>query len=380
MDTPNLINFTQTLIQTQSFSGQEGPVAQVILEELQNLGFDRAWIDPNGSVIGVIDGAQPGPTILLDSHSDTVGVVNPEKWTRDPFGGEIADGYVYGRGTADMKGALAAMIYGAAAADKTKIAGHIAVSATVLEELLEGVSLEPVMEAVQPDFVVIGEATELNLNRGGRGRAEIHIETIGKPSHSSTPHLGINAIHLMMAAIPAVEKIPLPAHPLMGNALLALTDIISDPYPGFSVIPGRCHATFDRRLLPGETRLGVLESIETALPNSANAIIASGEYVTYTGAQLTGEKFFPAWELDENHPLVQRSLNGLLSIGLHPKIGAYRFCTNAAYSAGLAGVPTIGFGPGAEGDAHVVDERLSLDALQAARRGYTAIIEAVLGN
>jgi acetylornithine deacetylase/succinyl-diaminopimelate desuccinylase-like protein len=75
---------------------------------------------------------------------------------------------------------------------------------------------------------------------------------------------------------------------------------------------------------------------------------------------------------------VQKSLNGLRSTGLHPKIGAYRFCTNAAYSAGIAGVPTIGFGPGAEGDAHIVDERLSLEALETASRGYAAIIEAVL--
>jgi acetylornithine deacetylase/succinyl-diaminopimelate desuccinylase-like protein len=114
---------------------------------------------------------------------------------------------IYGRGAADMKGALAAMIYAASATDRTRLAGRIAVSATVLEEVMEGISLETVIAAVKPDFVVIGEATELNLNRGGRGRAEIHLETIGKPAHSSSPQLGVNAVHEMIKLIAAAEAV-----------------------------------------------------------------------------------------------------------------------------------------------------------------------------
>lgn len=374
MNTERLIAFTQLLVRTPSLSGQEKNVVELILAEMRDLGFDRVWADANGSAIGVIQGARPGKTILLDSHCDHVGIAAGSKWTRYPFGAQIANGFIYGRATADMKGALAALLYGAASVDRANIAGQIAVSATVLEEVMEGVSLRTVMDEVKPDFVVIGEATELNLNRGGRGRAEIHLETLGKPAHSSSPQLGVNAVLLMMQAINAIEQTPVARDELLGDALMVLTDIISDPYPGYSVIPSRCRVTYDRRLLPGETP----ESVLSALPVAAK--IAQGEHATYTGQTLRGAKFFPAWIFPEDHSLVQNALRGLRDAGLNPRIGAYRFCTNAAYSAGIARVPTIGFGPAREGDAHVVDERIGIDDLIAAARGYRGIIQATLGE
>ena len=376
-----LIDFTQRLVRQPSLSCEEGPVSQIVLEEMKHLGFDRAWIDENGSAIGWIEGELPGPTLLFDAHSDTVGIAPGSVWTRKPFGAEIAGSYLYGRGVADMKGALAAMVYAASRVDKSVLAGKVVVSASVMEEVYEGGALKTVMDEVQPDFVVIGEASELNLVRGGRGRAEIHLETIGVPSHSSSPHLGVNAIHLMMKVIEAVDEIELGEHPLLGPGILALTDIISEPYPAYSVIPAYCKATYDRRLLTGETVAGVLGEI-ASLPElksiNFNVKIAQGEHQAYTGKALTCNKFFPAWELEETHPYVQKVMNGLRAAGLDPDMRAYRFCTNAAYSIGEAGIPTIGFGPGTEGDAHVVDEKISLDNLEKAAVGYKGIIEAVL--
>jgi len=381
MNKDALIDFTQRLICQPSLSCNEGLVTQIVLDEMKRLSFDRFWKDENGSAIGLIEGAQSGPTLLFDAHTDTVGIAPGSVWVRDPFGAEIADSFLYGRGAVDMKGALAAMLHAAASVDKSKLAGKVVVSASVMEEVYEGGALKTVMEEVKPDFVIIGEASELNLVHGGRGRAEIHLETIGRPSHSSSPHLGINAIHLMMKVIQAVDKIELGEHPLLGPAIFALTDIISEPYPAYSVIPARCKATYDRRLLPGETVEDVLEAI-TSLPELKDinfyAKIAEGEHQAYTGKVLTCNKFFPAWELEETHPFVQNALSGLRASGLTPELTAYRFCTNAAYSIGEAGIPTIGFGPGGEGDAHVVDEKISLDELEKAARGYQGIIEAVL--
>ena len=383
MNKNELIQFIQRLIRQPSLPCEEGLVAQIVLEEMKRLGYDRAWIDKNGSVIGLIEGARPGPTLLLDAHTDTVGIAPGSVWTRDPFGAEIADGYLYGRGAADMKGALAAMLHAAANVDKNKLAGKVVISASVMEEVYEGGALKTVMDEIKPDFVVIGEASELELVRGGRGRAEIHLETIGKPSHSSSPHLGVNAIHLMMKVIQAVDNLKLGEHPLMGPGILALTDIISEPYPAYSVIPAHCKATYDRRLLPGETVEGVLGDI-ASLPElkgvNFKAKIAEAEHQTYTGKLLQANKFFPAWELEESHPFVQKALSGLRAAGLNPAMRAYRFCTNAAYSMGEAGVPTIGFGPGAEGDAHVVDEKISLEGLEKAALGYQGIIETVLSK
>jgi putative selenium metabolism hydrolase len=281
-----------------------------------------------------------------------------------------------------MKGALAAMIYAAASAERSKVRGRIAVSATTLEEVLEGVTLGTVMQALQPDFVVIGEATDLNLNRGGRGRAEVHLTTIGRPAHSSSPHLGRNAVLEMMQVIAAIDTLALPSDPLMGPAILALTDIISDPYPGYSVIPSLCKVTYDRRLLPGETPEDVVDAMR-ALPAlqaiQLEATIAVGAHEAYTGKTLRNPKFFPAWVFPESDWYVQHALAGLQQVGLQPQVSAYRFCTNGAYSAGIAGVPTVGFGPATEGDAHVVDERLRLGDLFAAARGYYGIIHSVLG-
>ncbi|HKI52523.1 MAG TPA: M20/M25/M40 family metallo-hydrolase, partial [Anaerolineales bacterium] len=111
MDKQALIEFTQRLVRQQSFSGEEGPVTQIVVDEMMSLGFDKVWVDENGTAIGVIEGEQPGETILFDAHTDTVGIAPGSVWTKDPFGGEIINGYLYGRGSADMKGALAAMVH-----------------------------------------------------------------------------------------------------------------------------------------------------------------------------------------------------------------------------------------------------------------------------
>lgn len=381
MDVESLIEFTQALVQCQSLSGQEQTVAQRVQAEMQALHFDRVQVDENGSVIGVIEGQQPGKTLLFDAHTDTVGIAPGVPWNYAPFAAQITDEAMYGRGTADMKGALAAMIYAAASVDRAQLRGRVVVSASTLEEVLEGVALKTVMNQVQPDFVVIGEATEFNVNRGGRGRAEVHLETVGRPAHSSSPHLGRNAVLEMMKVIAALDTLELPSDPLLGPAIMALTDIISDPYPGYSVIPTLCRATYDRRLLPGETPTSVLETIQQhpALQGiELHAKIAQGEHQAYTGTTLRSEKFFPAWTLPEADWFVQRALQGVTRSGLSPQLGAYRFCTNAAYSAGVAQLPTIGFGPARESDAHVVDEHLRLSDLRTAAYGYLGIIEAVI--
>lgn len=381
MNTERLVKFTQDLVRLPSLSGEEQDVAARVHSEMTALNFDRVWQDANGSVIGVIEGAYPGKTILLDAHIDTVGISPGAPWVHAPFGAEIEDGAIYGRGVADMKGALAAMVHGVAALDRAALAGRVVVSASTLEEVLEGVALRTVMEATQPDFVVIGESTNLQLSRGGRGRAEVHLTTIGQPSHSSAPHLGRNAVLDMMRVIAAVEEIPLPTDSIMGPAIFALTDIVSAPYPGHSVIPSVCKVTYDRRLLPGERPADVLAAI-TDNPALADiqlqAEIAAGEYTAFTGATLRAEKFFPAWVLPEDDPFVAGSLAALHNVGIAAGLTAYRFCTNAAYSAGVAGVPTIGFGPATEADAHVIDERLRIADLIAAAQGYQAIVAATL--
>jgi len=380
MSNQNLIEFLQKAIQTQSLTGHEKPFIELVISEMKQLGYDRIWIDDAGNAIGEIIGSHPGKSILLDAHADTV-MANSQDWDYDPFSGIIHQGRIYGRGTADTKGNLTAMIFGAAKVNRDKIFGNIYVSATVHEEVFEGGSLKVVMDQIHPDYVVIGEATDFNINHGGRGRAEIIVETIGRSAHSSSPGIGICAVHDMIHLIQTIESEKMKVHSILGPASMVLTDIISSPYPGHSVIPNRCQVTFDRRLLTDET----IESVEQELSEFAKKAnveckfsILNAIETTYTNFNFEGKKFFPAWLLEENHFLVEKSFKAIKSINPDSLLSAFRFCTNAAYSAGIAGVPTIGFGLGKETDAHTLNESISINDLIKASNCFQLIIEEVL--
>jgi putative selenium metabolism hydrolase len=374
-----LVEFTRAIVRTKSISAEEGDVIKLMTKEMERLRYDSIVVDEAGSLIGIVEGDRPGPTILLDGHCDTVDA-NKADWIHDPWGADIENGRIYGRGTADMKGSLAAMIHAVGKIDRAKIRGRIALSATVSEEVAEGCALEKVMDFVRPDYVVIGEATRLAIDRGGRGRAEIHLKSFGTSAHSSSPQAGHCAVTDMLELVHAIARHPRKTDPVLGPGSMVLTDIISEPYPGHSVIPYRCRTTYDRRLLVGESDASVAEELKAlcAIEGARfEASIAVLEEKTCTGHTFVGKKFFPAWILSEDHPLVGAALRGLKSVGIEAALGAYRFCTNAAYSAGRAGIPTIGFGIGREEDAHTVDESIAIEDLYLAERGYQGIVYSV---
>ncbi len=383
IDEQALVLLCQQLIQTPSYTGQEKGVASLLKDTMLGLGFDRVWIDAVGNVIGEIKGALPGPRILFDGHIDTVEVSDEDKWSVAPFAGELRDGHLYGRGATDMKCAIGAMVQGLAPliAVKNTLAGSIFISGTVCEETFEGIALGTVIEAVQPDCVVIGEASGLSLKRGQRGRAEIAVTTLGKAAHSSNPAVGKNAVYMMMQLIEKIRNLPVSHDSFLGDGILELTDIISTPYPGASVVPHRCRITFDRRTLVGEAEDTVLAPIRQAIAEltagdpsfAAEAEIVSASQECYTGAVLSGSRFFPAWVLEETHPLVDGALAALRQTGLDPALTKYSFCTNGSTSAGVHHIPTIGFGPGREDGAHVVDENIEVEQLIGAAIGYQAI-------
>ena len=289
---------------------------------------------------------------------------------------------MYGRGTSDMKGAVAAMVYGAALIPREELRGSVMVSASVGEELVEGAALRHVLTDHPADFVVIGESSNMNLVFGGRGRAEFKVTTHGTPSHASAPHLGDNAVHTMRAVIEQIEQIEVPRSSEVGAGVMALTDIISNPYPAHSVIPSGCTATYERRLVPGETLEQVIEDIERACaaagaPETTIELARTG-YQSYTGWKSDQPKWFPAWAFDVRDPFVAASQEALVQIGERSQPAAYQFCTNAAYSAGIAGIPTIGLGPSDETLAHIIDEYIEVEQLERAVTAYAVVAEAAL--
>ena len=369
-----LVNLCREMVQNQSISGEEGQVVGVIKKALKNLGYDDVYVDAYGNVIGHIKGSKPGKKLLFDGHIDTVPVPDDSKWTYSPFGAEVVDGKIYGRGTSDMKGQTSAMISAAAyfAEDvKKDFEGDIYVAGVVHEELFEGVASRSISSFVKPDYVIIGESSEMNLKIGQRGRAEIVIETFGKPAHSANPEKGVNAVYKMSKVIEKIQGVETPVHPVLGKGILVLTDIKSSPYPGASVVPDYCKATFDRRLLVGETKESVLAPIEKILEElrkedaelNVKVSYARGNETCYTGEVIEGERFFPAWLYDEEDEFVQAAYKGLKNAGINPEITQYSFCTNGSHYAGEKGIKTIGFGPSKENLAHTIDEYIELEQL-----------------
>jgi putative selenium metabolism hydrolase len=375
-------DFTLRLVRVPSPSGHEEGVARLVEEEMTALGF-RVEVDALGNVVGSIE-AGPGPCVLIDAHMDTVGVSTPAEWAHDPWGARVGE-RLYGRGTMDMKGPLASAVYGVSALRDRLRRGTVVVSATVAEELVEGPALVHVAERVRPDCVIIGEATSLRLARGQRGRAEIRIDVFGRPTHSSRPDLGVNAAEAMVDIVRALRELRPSRHPVLGQGILVLTDVKSEPYPGLSVVPAYCGATFDRRTLPGETEDAVLvpvrRAIERALagsPATARATIAEDDFQTYTGKRIQAPNFAPAWFLGDQAPLVVAAARGLARAALGGELTHYAFCTNGSGTAGRLGIPTVGFGPGREDLAHRIDEYIEVADLVRGAQGYAAIVSALV--
>lgn len=381
-DQADLIKECQEAVKIPGESGQEKEIAAFVKDLMHRLHYDQVHVDEVGNVIGLIHG-DGDKRILMEGHMDTVGVDNPEGWDYDPYGGIVEDSKLYGRGASDMRSALVAMIYAAPyAAKRKKLKGTIAVAGTVCEEIFEGVAQGIALDWVNPDLVIIGEASNLNLCIGQRGRAEIQVTTYGKSVHSANPQEGINAVYSMMELLPIIKKIELPKAEPFGDAIMELTDIRSQPYPGRSVTPNTCAVTLDRRVLPGETKESVLRPIREAISRleemdssfKGEVTIVRGEETSYTGLRIEAERYFPGWIVSEEEEFVKRAWSALQEENAPSKISYYSFCTNGSQSAGARGIPTIGFGPSKEILAHTVNEHIEIEQIIQAFQGYQGIL------
>lgn len=384
-----VISLCQKLIRQKSYSGEESGVVNVLFENMKQMGFDEVTVDRYGNIIGCIKGSRPGKKLLFDGHIDTVPVTEEAEWTYPPFAAEIHENKIYGRGSSDMKGAVAAMVCAAAnyAKDTGKdFPGEIYVAGVVHEECFEGVAAREISKTVKPDYVVIGEASQLNLKVGQRGRAEIVIETFGKPCHSANPEKGINAVYKMAKVIEAIRTLMPTHHPVLGDGILELTDIKSAPYPGASVVPEYCRATYDRRLLVGETKESVLAPIKELLDQlmaedpqlKVTASYAVGKERCHTGSEIEGERFFPGWLYGKDDAFVQAVYAKLVEKGFTPEITQYNFCTNGSHYAGEAGIKTFGLGPSRENLAHTLNEYIEIEQLTKVTECYYGVMEALL--
>jgi putative selenium metabolism hydrolase len=406
-----VVRLAQDLIRTPSLPGHERDVALMLALTMRQCGFHEVWTDAAGNVIGRyrgsgpqgsrgsrIDGNKPR-TLLLDGHMDTVDVGDRNAWSHDPFGGEIeltaAGPVLFGRGAADMKSALAAMIHGVRwlaekeeAGRGVELNGDVVVACVVQEEPTEGVAVRHLIEeeGIEPDMVVLGEPTHLGVYLGQRGRVELKVATHGKAGHASMPHSGVNAISAAARLIFGIELLGLQLQPAgstgaaqapsLGPGSIAVTCISSNA-GSFNSIPDLCELIIDRRLTLGETEaraVAELQSIVNRERIRAEISTLTYEMKSYTGYTASGRKYFPPWLLPEEDPVARKSIRAIEKVlGTRPRIGLWPFSTDGAYTMGHRGIPTIGFGPGEERHAHTADEHVRVDDIVLAARGYAQL-------
>ncbi len=386
-DQTNLLPFLRDLVQTPSPSTQENAVAERIGVEMERLGFRGVHTDRIGNVIGRI-GPGHGPVLMFNGHMDTVRVSDAAAWSRDPFGAEIEDDVLYGIGSCDMKGGMAAMIYGAKLVRDARVPmkGDIVVVGVVQEEPCEGLGSRILIEeeGIRPDWVVLGEPTDLNVSRGQRGRIEMRLVTYGRSAHAASPRLGDNAIYTTARLVFGLELLAeqLGNDDFLGPGTLAVTDITSSA-SSRNAIPDRCELIIDRRLTLGETETKALAEVQRVIAREGvRAEVEVTEYnaTSYTSYACHTRECYPAWVMPEDHPLVTSAVRAVRAqLKRRPRVTKWDFSTEGAYTAGIASIPTVGFGPGDPHLAHTADEHVRLADVYAAAEVYARLAAELLG-
>lgn len=384
-----LIQLCQELIRHPSPSGEEGDIARFVRSVMISLGYEDVEVDGYGSVIGTVNFGGSGPTLLMEAQMDHAEVGDVGEWLNYPFGGHLDRGRIYGRGATDQKGILAAMVTALAWLRQDRpegLHGKAVMAAMVHQETFERAASKLVADRIKPNVVISGEPSELTIERGQRGRASIVLETMGRMEHSSMGD--ISSAEIIVHLISEIKERFNPREdPFFGKGALTLTSLHSYPLDARTTMPVKCRATFDRRILPGETRDSVLDEVRLILNDSKivppdwefDLSIDRGDGHCYTGAMIGSEGFAPAWQIDEDDPFIDIVLDGIKSAGLKPELSTRSgFGTNGCIYGGEMAVPTVVFGPSRRELAHVVDEYIEVDQLVMGCECYRSIAEKIL--
>ena len=412
----DMTRFLRAMIACPSESCGEKEVAACIRAELEKLGYDEVEVDGLGNVIGWL--GRGDRIIALDSHIDTVGVGNRDNWTADPYEGWEDEAVIYGRGASDQEGGMAAAAYGGKLMKDLGLIPEgyrIMVVGSVQEEDCDGMCWQYIVNRYLPakgiqkeqlEFVISTEPTDGGIYRGHRGRMEIRVDVRGVSCHGSAPERGDNAIYKMADILrdvralnenPADDSVEIkglvkmldprynPGHwedaRFLGRGTCTVSEIFFTS-PSRCAVADSCAVSVDRRMTAGETWQSCLEEIR-ALP----AVRKYGDDVkvsmyTYSRPSWTGEVYetecyFPTWINREDAPHVRalaeahRALFGPERVGHadpdpardamglragRPLIDKWTFSTNGVAIQGRYGIPCVGFGPGAESQAHAPNE------------------------
>ena len=425
---PAMVKFLRDMIAIPSESCEEKGVVHRIAEEMKALGYDKVEFDKLGNVIGWM--GEGDKIIALDSHVDTVGIGNRDNWEADPYQGYETDDIIYGRGGSDQEGGMASATYGARIMKDLGLipAGYkIMVVGSVQEEDCDGMCWQSIVNEYfkgpedardQIEFVISTEPTDGGIYRGHRGRMEIRVDVHGTSCHGSAPDRGDNAIYKMADIIADVRALNNngcdestdikglvkmldpkynPEHfedaRFLGRGTCTVSQIFYTS-PSRCAVADSCAISIDRRMTAGETWESCLDEIRN-LPaakkygDDVKVSMYMYDRPSWTGEVYETEAYFPTWINKETAPHVKalvdahKAMFGDERIGCEPSMDKrtgrplcdkWTFSTNCVSIQGRYGIPCVGFGPGAESQAHAPNEVTYKDDLVTAAAMYVAAL------
>jgi succinyl-diaminopimelate desuccinylase len=376
VDEGALVSLTKELIHLKSEAppGEEGRVGAFIASYLENYGYHVTLQEAAKDRFNVLAVSEecPGPRLLLGGHLDVVPAGDETKWKSPPYDPKVRDGKLYGRGAADMKGAIACMMYAARLIKEQHIplAGQLQFLFDVDEENKNAGLFRYMKEPMDSDAVVVGEATELKAATCHRGVMAVTCMVSGRSAHASKPGQGKNAITRAAVLMERIRQLndrlaEAPASSC-GHGSIEITMISGGNK--VNVIPDVCSFSMDRRVSFGETR-------EECLAQLADCAREVRREIPDFECEFQVTAFSPPHEVEPDHPFVLAAQNAAESITkeANPPCAFPATC-EAGYFAEHLKCPVVILGPGSIREAYTVDEFVEVSQLTACARIYMALI------
>ncbi len=379
-----IIELTRELVRTPTINppADTRRCAEVILSRFKKDHIDAEIVEGRkgaSNVVATLPGKGKGKVLLLNGHID---VVPPgEDWTVDPFGAEIRDQKIYGRGTSDMKSGIASMMAAMIGLKRSglPIYGEIIFTAVCDEETGSEFGTAYLLNkgiGKNAAFAIVGEPTNLRVELGNRGLRWVDITVKGKASHAGRPYLGINAISYGAKLVEAIHSIKFKSR----------NDAFDVPEPSLSVtmihggtkeniIPDRCDLVLDRRMIPGETS----ETVTAELKAAIDSVLRQEKDIRIE-CKLRPNRW-DAYLISETEPVVKALMAVLQEVtGKKPETGAKAGCTDGSHLFHIGGIPAALFGPGNAGMSHKADEWVAIEDLALSTQVLVSAFNRLMGR
>jgi len=380
IDTQGLIELTRKLVRFQTINppADYSEIAPYLQKVLSDVGMETQLLEGTPgkkNALGLRRGASEKKVLLLSGHTDVVPAGDLGQWEHDPFKGEIHDGWLWGRGSVDMKAAIAAQIFAAKAVIESKVplASSFMVGCTVDDEIAGQWGMKYAIEKglpsigwPRPTAHVLGEANDLNLTGSFKGRLWVRVSTRGKSAHGGEPGLGVNAIDQMIRLVKRFQTITTLCHPLMGKDTLNLG--ILQGGQKVNIVPDTCTAHFDMRMCAPGTSSGYEKTMREMIEDlkKGDSTFEVSEFEIY-------EKRDPI-EMDPSNQVLDVFRDCIRAVRKKEPQFLGSLSAGDLYHTMKNGIPGAWIGPGDPKLLHQTNERIRVEEIIEAAKIYALLI------